>query len=142
MQGARPSVPEKVDGRMSKAAYAKPCFAARKPHITLPIARETAGTRSEHRALWATVRNVVFAIALISLFGAAATARVWAQAECLACHADKDMKDAAGHSLAVGGDKFGASIHGSLTCNACHADIKTYPHPDKIARVQCSTCHA
>ncbi len=68
--------------------------------------------------------------------------RLAAQADCLACHADKDMKDAAGHSLSVDGDKFGASIHGSLGCAACHADIKEYPHPDHVARVQCSTCHA
>lgn len=52
------------------------------------------------------------------------------------------MQDAAGHSISVDGDKFGASIHGSLQCNNCHADIKEYPHPDHIARVECKSCHA
>ena len=65
-----------------------------------------------------------------------------AQADCLACHSDKTMQDAAGHSIAVDGDKFSASIHGSLQCNDCHANIKEYPHPDHIARVECKTCHA
>jgi predicted CXXCH cytochrome family protein len=67
---------------------------------------------------------------------------LFAQADCLACHGDKTMQDAAGHSIAVDGEKFGASIHGSLGCNTCHADIKEYPHPDHIAKVECKTCHA
>jgi len=65
-----------------------------------------------------------------------------AQTDCLACHGDKTMQDAQGHSIAVDGQKFGQSIHGSLQCNNCHADIKEYPHPDHIARVDCKTCHA
>ena len=67
---------------------------------------------------------------------------VAAQSECLACHADKTMQNAAGHSISVDGDKFSSSIHGSLQCNNCHADIKEYPHPDHIAKVDCKTCHA
>ena len=52
------------------------------------------------------------------------------------------MTDAAGHSIAVDGKKFAASIHGKLRCSSCHTDIKGYPHPEKIAPVQCKTCHA
>ena len=52
------------------------------------------------------------------------------------------MTDAAGHSIAVDGQKFSASIHGSLQCSNCHADIKGYPHPDKVAPVDCKSCHA
>jgi predicted CXXCH cytochrome family protein len=65
-----------------------------------------------------------------------------AQTDCLACHADKGFQDAAGHNISVDGDTFGQSIHGSLKCNDCHADIKEYPHPDKIGKVNCSKCHA
>jgi predicted CXXCH cytochrome family protein len=65
-----------------------------------------------------------------------------AQPECLACHGDKTMQDSSGHSIAVDGDKFSSSIHGSLQCNNCHADIKQYPHPDHIAKVDCKSCHA
>ncbi len=68
--------------------------------------------------------------------------RMMAQADCLACHADKGLQDASGKNISVDGDTFGQSIHGSLGCNACHADIKGYPHPDKVAMVKCDTCHA
>jgi DnaJ-class molecular chaperone len=49
---------------------------------------------------------------------------------CLECHSEK------------GGDAFKASIHGSLDCNSCHTDIKAFPHPDKVQKVNCGTCHA
>ncbi len=52
------------------------------------------------------------------------------------------MQDANGHSIAVDGKTFGDSIHGSLKCNDCHADIKEYPHPEQVAKVECKTCHA
>jgi len=65
-----------------------------------------------------------------------------ASSECLACHADAGMQDSSGHSIAVDGSKFHASIHGSLECANCHTTIKSYPHPDKVTPVQCSTCHA
>ena len=68
--------------------------------------------------------------------------RVAAQTDCLTCHADKGLQDAAGHNISVDGDSFGQSIHGALGCNACHSDISGYPHPDKVARVNCDTCHA
>ena len=66
----------------------------------------------------------------------------YAQTDCLSCHGDQTMQDAAGHSIGVDGKAFSASIHGSLKCNDCHKDIKGYPHPEKIAPVHCETCHA
>jgi predicted CXXCH cytochrome family protein len=68
--------------------------------------------------------------------------RVAAQTDCLACHADKGLQDAAGHNISVDGDVFGQTIHGALGCSGCHSDISGYPHPDKIAKVECNTCHA
>ena len=82
------------------------------------------------------------ALGLIAFVVCLAPSRAAGQSECLACHADKTMQDSAGHSIAVDGDKFAASIHGSLQCDNCHADIKEYPHPDHIAKVDCKTCHA
>ncbi|HWT64595.1 MAG TPA: cytochrome c3 family protein [Terracidiphilus sp.] len=29
-----------------------------------------------------------------------------------------------------------------MECKNCHADIKSYPHPDKVLKVDCSKCHA
>ena len=34
-----------------------------------------------------------------------------------------------------------ASPHAGLDCVACHADIKELPHPEKLARVDCGSCH-
>ena len=81
-------------------------------------------------------------LGMLAIFLLGVAQRPPAQADCLACHGDKTMQDAAGHSIAVDGDKFGASMHGSLQCNNCHADIQQYPHPDHIAKVDCKTCHA
>jgi cytochrome b subunit of formate dehydrogenase len=60
---------------------------------------------------------------------------------CLACHSDKTMKSSSGKSLFVDAAKHGASVHGELGCTTCHADIKDFPHPEKVARVSCATCH-
>ena len=49
--------------------------------------------------------------------------------ECLACHDTVDAK------------KFESSIHGSLGCTDCHADIKSAPHETKPKPVDCATCH-
>ena len=79
-----------------------------------------------------------FAVLLVTSFPGA----VRAQTDCLGCHGDKTLQDASGQSVGVDGDKFHASIHGSLACSDCHTSIKEYPHPDKLEAVKCETCHA
>jgi DnaJ-class molecular chaperone len=82
---------------------------------------------------------------------AAATKKPEAQkpksADCLACHADRDLKRSvpiAGRSLSVFVDEpaFKASIHSGLgmECVDCHTSA-TAPH-DKLPPVRCSDCHA
>src|SRR4051812_13691740 len=66
------------------------------------------------------------AIGLICLTLFLAPMRTSAQSDCFACHADKTMQNSTGHSISVDGDKFSSSIHGSLQCNNCHADIKEF----------------
>ena len=61
--------------------------------------------------------------------------------DCLACHGEPEFKSEAGRSLHVDGAKQKASVHGSLACRDCHSDIKEFPHPKKVARVDCSSCH-
>jgi predicted CXXCH cytochrome family protein len=78
-----------------------------------------------------------FAVLLVTSFPGA----VRAQTDCLGCHGDKTLQDASGQSVGVDGDKFHASIHGSLSCSDCHTSIKEYPHPDKLEAVKCETCH-
>jgi predicted CXXCH cytochrome family protein len=84
-------------------------------------------------------RILAVAIAALLLFLPIA---LRAQTDCLGCHADKTLQDASGKSVGVDGDKFHASIHGSLSCSDCHTSIKEYPHPDKLEVVKCATCHA
>jgi hypothetical protein len=63
---------------------------------------------------------------------------------CLACHGRRAMKSASGRSIFVDAAKFKASIHGSLTCTTCHADLegKELPHSTPLAKVNCGACHA
>ncbi len=42
----------------------------------------------------------------------------------------------------MGGPRQKASVHGILSCGDCHSDIKEYPHPKHVPRVDCATCHA
>ena len=65
---------------------------------------------------------------------------------CLMCHGDKSMTTKhAGKviSLFVDGKKFTPSVHGSVGCTGCHADLegKDFPHPTP-AKVNCGTCHS
>jgi nitrate/TMAO reductase-like tetraheme cytochrome c subunit len=64
--------------------------------------------------------------------------------DCLACHGDESARRANGTSIAVAADPFGKSVHGQFACVDCHADLaKTteWPHPEKLQRVSCATCH-
>ncbi|HET7185358.1 MAG TPA: hypothetical protein VFI82_11785 [Terriglobales bacterium] len=65
---------------------------------------------------------------------------------CLACHSDKTLTTKrAGRtvSLYVETKKFSSSIHGSLSCTNCHADLegKDLPHDTPLKRVDCGACH-
>jgi predicted CXXCH cytochrome family protein len=103
------------------------------------IPLETAGPAGAGMKTVFSITLALFASALMAL-GTPAVGQT--AADCLACHADSGMQDASGHSISVDGQKFGASIHGSLKCNDCHVGIKEYPHPEKVAPVECKTCHA
>jgi len=62
--------------------------------------------------------------------------------ECLACHDNKDLKSDAGRSVYVDPAKHQSSVHAILNCTACHAGITVFPHPARVARVECESCHA
>ena len=56
----------------------------------------------------------------------------WAQGggaeDCAACHTDQSKK-------------LGGTPHATLTCAGCHERHETYPHPERIARPDCASCH-
>jgi len=60
---------------------------------------------------------------------------------CLACHGTAGMKSGKGKDISINPAKHSASAHGVLGCTDCHTSIKEFPHPAKIAKVQCSSCH-
>ncbi len=65
--------------------------------------------------------------------------------DCLTCHNDPEAKRADGRSVAVDPAPFAKSVHGQLElrCVDCHADpaAAELPHPEKLAPVECATCH-
>lgn len=64
--------------------------------------------------------------------------------DCLACHGDVEAKRENGTSIGLDPAVFAASKHGPLACVDCHQDLSTlqeFPHPEKLARVACATCH-
>jgi DnaJ-class molecular chaperone len=65
--------------------------------------------------------------------------------DCLACHADRDLKRGsavAGRpaSVFVDAAMLRASTHAGLECVACHTKA-TAPHDEKLPPVQCGGCH-
>src|SRR5271165_3759000 len=93
------------------------------------------------------IRIVLFSLALswASSFVSAASAAdkdANKDQQCLACHGEAGMKSGAGKSISINPATHAASAHGVLGCKDCHTDIKDFPHPAKVLKVQCSTCHA
>jgi cytochrome b subunit of formate dehydrogenase len=78
-------------------------------------------------------------------FWPAQQAKAIDNADCFACHADKELvnTNAAGKavSLFVDEEKFSHSIHAKNLCTSCHTDITDLPHSETHKPVSCSQCH-
>lgn len=84
-----------------------------------------------------TTGLALLAAALLAAGGSASASPAPENEACLGCHGTKD----AGPPF-VDGAAFAPSPHGAKACASCHADIKDYPHPEKVAKVDCASCHA
>ena len=67
-------------------------------------------------------------------------------ADCFGCHSDRSLEGSRkGRKMSVFVDekKFAGSIHGSLSCINCHADLegKELPHDEDLKPVNCGNCH-
>lgn len=84
--------------------------------------------------------------ALLLLPGIGWTADPSTAQECLACHADRDLKrekpvPGRGVSLFVDEAALKGSAHGRLECVACHKTAEA-PHDERLPPVRCADCHA
>ncbi len=113
----------------------------------LPVLRRVAGKDAERklRSRWAV--RLAWGVLLSLVVLAAPAAPAQDNDTCLACHGDKSLTTIrAGRTvpLFVDSKRFKGSIHGSLTCTSCHADLdgKELPHSTPLAKVNCGTCHS
>lgn len=65
---------------------------------------------------------------------------------CLNCHGERRLFSERGAkkvSLYVNDKEFANSVHGKSGCVSCHqdADVKDFPHKERLAKVNCATCH-
>jgi cytochrome b subunit of formate dehydrogenase len=86
------------------------------------------------------VRRVGLLALVVAAIGLAATAR-GDDADCLACHNDRDLKNDAGRSVFVDPAHLRGTAHDGLACTDCHAGIKELPHAGVPPQVECGTCH-
>lgn len=63
--------------------------------------------------------------------------------DCAGCHdsGPRTGKRQAGVPPAFHAAALKASPHSALDCVSCHSEIKEIPHPEKLARVDCGSCH-
>ena len=86
----------------------------------------------------------IAALVLVPAAGRPALAQE--SSDCLACHGEKDFtaeRKGRTVSLYVSEKAFAGSIHGSLQCVNCHADLegKELPHDAPLKKVDCGACH-
>ena len=72
--------------------------------------------------------------------------RAQESSECLDCHEDRELTGKrSGRTISVFVDaaKLKSSIHASVVCIDCHADLagKELPHGDELKRAACGSCH-
>ncbi len=66
--------------------------------------------------------------------------------ECMMCHDDPELvseADGKNRSLFVNLNKINQSPHNEVDCAFCHEDaaVEEFPHPEKLALVNCGNCH-
>jgi len=86
--------------------------------------------------------RILAAAFLVFLWAASAAAQD--NETCLACHGTKDIQAMATKKgdFFIDPAKHQGSVHGPLGCTTCHSTISEYPHPRRVPKVECATCHA
>ena len=68
-----------------------------------------------------------------------------ANADCLRCHGDKDLKARDGRSMFVRAAELAGSRHVNVSCSQCHSEVnasRVRPCETITSKVDCSKCHA
>jgi cytochrome b subunit of formate dehydrogenase len=87
-------------------------------------------------------RTWVSSSALAALLVVAPGRAAATDADCLACHGERDARSDAGVSVFVDAEKRTKSAHAGLSCSDCHSGIEEYPHPSPPPpRAACAACH-
>ena len=91
-------------------------------------------------------RRATFVLAVVLLLAAPVGAEEELSADtCLTCHGIEGFASPSGRPLSTDPQTFNASVHGSLPCTACHADVTAVPHAETLKRPgidTCAGCHA
>ncbi len=102
-----------------------------------------------YRIALSSRRSAIVALLLFVLAASVSPplSRAQENSDCLSCHSDKSLTGSRkGRTISVYVDEhgFSNSIHASLTCVSCHADLegKELPHDPGVKPVQCGTCHS
>jgi len=88
-----------------------------------------------------------FRLGLLVILALCAPLNAQDNKECLECHAKVGLKidrDSRTISLYVDSERLSKSVHGSLSCVNCHAEldgVTKFPHPSGLKRVTCTECH-
>jgi len=65
-----------------------------------------------------------------------------ANEDCLECHSDPELTNAAGQSMLVDPTHLSGSVHEGYTCVECHTSITELPHAEEgLPKVDCQVCH-
>jgi len=62
-------------------------------------------------------------------------------ADCLSCHGRRDVGSKGGRSVFVDPARHQASVHAEVGCTSCHEGITGYPHPRRVTKPTCASCH-
>ncbi len=86
---------------------------------------------------WILPLIVAATVAAGAVQGLAQEGAAISNGDCAMCHNGDDAS-----IPAVTEASLSQSSHAGLSCMDCHADIAEIPHAEKLARVQCGTCHS
>ncbi len=111
------------------------------------MTRPTARSATRSRSGWSLHDGLLLLLLLgfLRLASAAQAAEAPKAGDCLACHADKELRrssPASGRSASVFVDEAAlkGSAHGRVDCVACHTTASA-PHEERLPAVRCAACH-